>query len=127
MSRTSHKISVEFARQHIADLLNPHQVTPAQVESGMAYWNAASIFDTPVDNTDIGHGKVLAYSAITGNIEYKTVAGTGGTTTGIIHHISTGETITVPSRSQYNIVGELIVDGEIVLEDSSAQINIIAS
>jgi len=55
---------------HIADLSNPHIVTPAQVGNATAQWNADQIQGVTVDDTDISDGYVLKYNSTSGNLEY---------------------------------------------------------
>lgn len=60
---------------HVADVANPHSVTPAQVGNGTAQWNANKIQGVEVDDAAIADGFVLVYKSGTGKLEYESAAG----------------------------------------------------
>ncbi|MCK4635849.1 MAG: hypothetical protein KAT32_03220 [Candidatus Moranbacteria bacterium] len=68
---------------HLASTLNPHTVTATQVGNTTAQWNANSIQNIIVDDTDIADGKILQYNLTSGNLEYETPTGGSSTFTSL--------------------------------------------
>lgn len=66
---------------HLASSSNPHTVTASQVGNTTAQWNADQIQGIDVDDTDIADGKILQYNSTSGNLEYETPSGGGGSST----------------------------------------------